>query len=598
MANISNSGQPESAGAKKTKTTKEHWDDGTFEVWEDELQPKFNLHSKGKANVKPTAKQGNPHWQLVPGKSHQISYAQVAGGQPSKATPIGPTNGGQKEKSTSASKEEKVASGPSFKPAQYLVRPYFHKSGSANAFTVSIKGLQLSVSDAIGLVSNQLPEAEAVNFVANNSVMEVAFLTNGAATSAIDKGLHHLGVKLPLTRCFGRDDSILPVTIKDIPIYDGEATKADVREALKEIGKVLQIDFARWGGTKLRADSCEAMVEVKSEFLGADGLTKLPDDIKIQGVSCPTNWKGVGVKKEKSTQQNPLGPKEPWEDPVWGPKAVKRRQEAWEVYKKRQTVPISEEEEESQRLLRRPRGDLLNQALINARREEEERQQDLINGRERMEIERAEKERSDAKEEGVLASQHAPQQAQRHIHTELPSEVDEVALVEDSGLVGQRRAEEDMDSTSQGSVDLAGLLDRDSDSDVEIDVSMLDARPATRMEINRREHHYMGIFEEIVQLAIEDSTSQVDWEDVLTPNWAAVELGRILGDEYRAQAGPGLPLAEAQMTDHYRGVAKDFLRSDRGLAAWKEACEQGILSSQQGMEETVPSSLFQNTPCQ
>ena len=108
----------------------------------------------------------------------------------------------------------------------------------------------------------------------------------------------------------------------------------------------------------------------------------------------------------------------------------------------------------------------------------------------------------------------------------------------------------------------------------------------------------MGIFEEIVQLAIEDSTSQVDWEDVLTPNWAAVELGRILGDEYRAQAGPGLPLAEAQMTDHYRGVAKDFLRSDRGLAAWKEACEQGILSSQQGMEETVPSTLFQNPPRQ
>jgi hypothetical protein len=34
------------------------------------------------------------------------------------------------------------------------------------------------------------------------------------------------------------------------------------------------------------------------------------------------------------------------------------------------------------------------------------------------------------------------------------------------------------------------------------------------MEINRREHHYMGIFEEVVQLAIEDSTSQVDWEDV------------------------------------------------------------------------------------
>ena len=251
MATNSNSGQPGLVKAQRTKTTQEYWDEDTFEVWEQEPQPKFNLHPKGKATAKPPAKQVSNHWQLVPGNSHQLSYAQIAGGQSSKSTAKEPVSGAAKEKMMPETKVGSAAPEPSFKPAQYLVCPYFHKSGSANAFTVSIKGLHLSVSDAIGLVSTQIPEAEAINFVASNSVMEVAFVNEAAADAAIGKGILHAGVKLLLVRCFGRDDSIIPITIRDLPIYEGEATKADICEELKAVGKILQIDFTRWGGTKL-----------------------------------------------------------------------------------------------------------------------------------------------------------------------------------------------------------------------------------------------------------------------------------------------------------------------------------------------------------
>ena len=240
----------------------------------------------------------------------------------------------------------------------------------------------------------------------------------------------------------------------------------------------------------------------------------------------------------------------------------------------------------------------MQQALENAQREEKECQQDLINGREKMEVERSEKERSGAREEGVNASQHAPGQGpKRHIHTEFSSEVDEVVLVEGNST---EHGVEDQEGASQESVDLARLLNRDSDGDSvgdsgseeEMDIPMTDARPATRMEVNRRELHYMDIFEEIVQHAIGDADSQAVWEAVLTPTWAAVELGRILGAEYLAQVGPGLPVAKAQMTEHYRQMAKDFLQSERGLAAWQEACEQGVLASQQAVEEMVLATLF------
>ena len=102
----------------------------------------------------------------------------------------------------------------------------------------------------------------------------------------------------------------------------------------------------------------------------------------------------------------------------------------------------------------------------------------------------------------------------------------------------------------------------------------------------------MDIFEEIVQHAIGDADSQAIWEAVLTPIWAAVELGRILGAEYLIQVGPGLSVAKAQMTDHYRQLAREFLQSERGLAAWQEACAQGALASQQAVEEMVPSTLL------
>ena len=236
------------------------------------------------------------------------------------------------------------------------------------------------------------------------------------------------------------------------------------------------------------------MIKIYSGILGADSTSKLPESITLQGTTCAVNWKGVGVKEKSPTSPGAQvpSPKEPWEDPVWGPKAVKKRQEAWVAYKARQPKGTYEvEEEESQRLVWQPRGQLVQQALENAQREEEECQQDIINGQEKMEIERSEKERSGVREEGVNASQHASGQGpKRHIHTEFSSEVDEVVLVEGNNT---EHGVEDQEGASQESVDLARLLNRDSDGDSvgdsgseeEIDISMTDARPATRMEVNR-----------------------------------------------------------------------------------------------------------------
>ena len=95
------------------------------------------------------------------------------------------------------------------------------------------------------------------------------------------------------------------------------------------------------------------MIKVHSGILGADSISKLPDSITLQGATCAVNWKGVGVKEKtpaSSGTQVP-SPKEPWEDPVWGPKAVKKRQEAWVAYKARKSKGASKEkEEESQHL--------------------------------------------------------------------------------------------------------------------------------------------------------------------------------------------------------------------------------------------------------
>src|ERR1700709_746211 len=123
------------------------------------------------------------------------------------------------------------------------------------------------------------------------------------------------------------------------------------------------------------------MIKVHDGILGGDSAPKLPESIVLRGVTCTVNWKGVGGKEKAAASPNSQAsdPKEPWEDPVWGPRAVKKRLEAWEDYKTQRMNDASREEDvESQRLLRRPRGQQIQQALDNGRREEEERKQDRI----------------------------------------------------------------------------------------------------------------------------------------------------------------------------------------------------------------------------
>jgi len=220
------------------------------------------------------------------------------------------------------------------------VQPRFFKSFSADAVTVNFSRFGLDASSAIKLVHEQIVGAEAVKFLPVSQVLEVAFSSAQAAREALQKGVELKGARAPMTRCYHPSPNVIPVSILGLPIFAKDLTEAELKRVLLPHGVIVDIVYAVWGGTGLRADSCEILLDTSPRRRPTgEGIeivhtpcAPLERQIIIHGAPCTVRWRST-PPHQASTAGAGGTPLLPREDPVWGPTAKAARQKSWEAFK-------------------------------------------------------------------------------------------------------------------------------------------------------------------------------------------------------------------------------------------------------------------------